>query len=135
MPSEVESFLGVRSADAESATPTQRYPGFRAIVAFLRGLALFYGIVAILVIIVGLRQRDAILYVVVGVVGGSICVIGSLLWAEIILVFRDIEENTRHTYYAVFLLNDMLSSASDALHAPPEAVKQRSKWRLFWQRI
>jgi hypothetical protein len=108
MPSEVESFLGVRSADAQSTTPTQRYPVLSAIVAFLRGLALFYGIVAILVIIVGLRQRDAILYIVVGVVGGSICVISSLLWAEIILVFLDIEENTRHTYYAVFLLNDML---------------------------
>ena len=108
MPSEADSFLGVKSNNQEPAL-SQRYPALRAIGSVYRILAVLTGIIAVIIIIIGVRQSDADRGIAVGMplilgglVGGSVGVISNLAVAEIIRVFLDIEENTRNTYYAVW---------------------------------
>lgn len=109
MSSEADSFLGVSSKQPDPASPTGRYPALRVISSIYRILAVFTGIAAIIVVIIGVGRLDdrhssseGLLLILVGIGGGFFGVITSLAAAEAIRVFLDIEENTRNTFYSVW---------------------------------
>ena len=108
MTNEAESFLGVRGENEPQPNEnSSRYPALRVIAGIYRILAFLFGIAAIVVIIFGVRALDSsgaevgAPLIIGGFLGGLIGVITNLAAAEGILVFLDIEQNTRSTNYAV----------------------------------
>lgn len=108
MTNEAESFLGVRGENEPQPNEnSSRYPALRVIAGIYRILAFLFGIAAIVVIIFGVRALDSsgaevgAPLIIGGFLGGLIGVITNLAAAEGILVFLDIEQNTRSTSYAV----------------------------------
>lgn len=108
MTNEGESFLGVTgNNETQRKESSSRYPALRVIAGIYRILAFLLGIAAIGVIIFGVRALDhsgveeGISIIFGGFLGGLIGVITNLAAAEGILVFLDIEQNTRNTNQAV----------------------------------
>ena len=78
----------------EPETPTRRYPALRVLSVLYRVLAVVVGIAAFIVIMIGISMENVQL-IFGGIIGGAFGVITNLAIAEFILLFLDIEKNTR----------------------------------------
>ena len=103
MANEGELLLGITGKNETQRKETSsRYPALRFIASIYRLLAYLIGIAAFICVFIGLiialmdDGERGILMIIVGLLGGFVGFITSLAAAEGIIVFLDIEKNTRN---------------------------------------
>lgn len=98
-PSNTSSSTGQKSQrlnDSTIPSKSARYPALQFIASLYRVLAVLTGLVCILLVLLHLSSGN-LLFIIAYIIGGIIGVITNLAIAEGIVVFIDIEKNTRET--------------------------------------
>ena len=88
-----------KTLEQNKFSTSARYPALQMLAGLYVALAIFVGIGASIVVVIGFANREdgGILLTVLGVLGGAMGVIINLSIAEGIRVIIDIEENTRRS--------------------------------------
>ena len=98
------------SKDVTPSRPVSasRYPALQTLSMIYRILAYVTGIVAVIIVILGLAtiERGGAALIIWGILGGIVGVVTNLAIAEGIKVFIDIEANTRNTFLSVSRQNN-----------------------------
>lgn len=106
------------------------YPNLRFIATFYQILAVLAGIVAVIVVVLGLMSLDSygeqgtgIILIVGGLFGGAFTIITCLGLAEAIKVFLDIEEHTREIESKIGTQGSLNRSLDSLCRSQEESLK------------